>query len=57
MKTDPSVWININRTCYIKGRDGLVPTIITLLLIMMADRPLQEIVGWLFFIYSIAAIY
>ena len=57
MKIDPSVWININRTCYIKGRDGLVPTIITLLLIMMADRPLQEIVGWLFFIYSIAAIY
>ena len=57
MKTDPSVWININRTCYIKGRDGLVTTIITLLLIMMADRPLQEIVGWLFFLYSIAAIY
>lgn len=57
MKTDPSVWININRTCYINGRDGLVPTIITLLLIMMADRPLQEIVGRLFFLYSIAAIY
>ena len=57
MKTDPSVWININRTCYIKGRDGLIPTIITLLLIMMADRPLQEIVGRLFFLYSIAAIY
>ena len=57
MKTDPSVWININRTCYIKGRDGLVSTIITLLLIMMADRPLQEIVGKLFFLYSIAAIY
>lgn len=57
MKTDTSVWININRTCYIKGRDGLVPTIITLLLIMMADRPLQEIVGRLFFLYSIAAIY
>lgn len=56
MKTDPSVWININRTCY-KGRDGLVSTIITLLLIMMADRPLQEIVGRLFFLYSIAAIY
>lgn len=57
MTTASSVWININRTCYIKGRDGLVPTIITLLLIMMADRPLQEIVGWLFFLYSIAAIY
>ena len=57
MKTDPSVWININRTCYIKGRDGLALTIITLLLIMMADRPLQEIVGRLFFLYSIAAIY
>lgn len=50
MTTVPYVWININRTCYIKGRDELVPTIITLLLIMMADRPLQEIVGWLFFL-------
>lgn len=57
MKTASYVWININRTCYIRGRDGLVPTIITLLLIMMADRPLQEIVGRLFFLYSIAAIY